>query len=146
MTFTSLWIQRMSAAALALGIMTAAHAGDSAASRTPAQDVTWMQAPFGPYVAPVEGDFTSGGHVTLVRFAAGMTTPLHTHDHDYTGIVLSGETRHFEPGKPETKTVLGAGSHWAIPAGLEHVSECLPGDDCVMVLIQQDAFDFTPSE
>ena len=118
---------------------------DETATRTPAQEIAWGETPFGPLAAPVSGDFSAGQHITFIKFPAGMQTPVHTHSHSYVGIVISGVTRHFEPGKPETKVDLPAGSHWSIPAGLSHVSECLPGTDCVMAIYQDESFDFHPA-
>jgi len=51
---------------------------------------------------------------------------------------------HWEPGKPETKKQLGAGAHWFIPGDLPHVSECLPGAECLMALYQRASMDFLP--
>ena len=118
---------------------------DDTSKRTPSDAVVWGETPFGPLAAPVAGDFSKGQHVTFVKFPAGMKTPVHTHSHDYVGIVISGATRHFVPGKPETKAELAAGSHSFIPADLPHVSECLPGAECVMAIIQDDHFDFHPA-
>ncbi len=123
---------------------TLAFAGDTS-SRTPAGDIAWGETPFGPLASSVFGDFLAGQHITFIKFPAGMQTPVHTHTHDYVGIVISGVTRHFEPGKPETKVDLPAGSHWSIPADLLHVSECLPGADCVMAIYQDESFDFHPA-
>jgi len=89
---------------------------------------------------------TSGAHITYIKFPAGMTTPVHTQSADYVGIVITGSTRHWLPGKPETKKMLPPGSHWFIPANVEHVSECLPDAECIMAIYQQKAFDFMPVE
>lgn len=110
-------------------------------TRTPVDQIEWLDTGFGPSAAPVSGDFTAGAHITFIRFAAGMKTPVHTHEHDYSGIVLTGTTRHYSPGKPETETLLPPGSHWFIPGLLPHISECLPGAECVMAVVQDAAFD-----
>jgi len=117
-------------------------AGEKPESHTAVHELRWVETPFGPEAAIVAGDFTKGRHITYIKFPAGMTTPLHTHSADYTGIVVTGVTRHWLPGKPETEKLLPAGSHWFIPANAEHVSECLPGVECVMAIHQHDAFDF----
>ena len=132
------------ATAVLLVACTLASAGEQA-SRTPAQDIVWGETPFGPLATPVSGDFSAGRHITFIKFPAGMQTPVHTHSHDYTGIVISGVSRHYEPGKPETEVDLPAGSHWSIPAGLPHISQCLPGEDCVMAIYQDARFDFRPT-
>lgn len=127
-------------AALLLG-STFAAAGETS-NRTPVKDIAWGETPFGPLAYPASGDFSAGQHITFIKFMAGMKTPVHIHTHDYVGVVISGVTRHFEPGKPETEVDLPAGSHWSIPAGLPHISECLAGTDCVMAIYQDESFDF----
>lgn len=121
-----------------------AYAGETA-TRTPAAEIAWDETPFGPLASSVSGDFSAGQHITFIKFPAGMQTPIHTHSHDYVGIVISGVTRHYEPGKPETEVDLPAGSHWSVPAGLSHISKCLPGTDCVMAIYQDESFDFHPT-
>ncbi len=133
----------VASAALLFG-STLAHAGETA-TRTPAEEIAWRETPFGPLASPVSGDFSAGQHITFIKFPAGMQTPVHTHSHGYVGIVISGVTRHFEQGKPETEVELSTGSHWSIPAGLPHISECLPGADCVMAIYQDESFDFHPT-
>ena len=114
-------------------------------TRTPATAVQWVDIG-GPQAANVSGDFAAGQHVMFVKFAAGMKTPLHIHSHDYVGVVVSGVARHSIPGKPETEVDLAAGSHWFIPANLPHISECLPGAECIFALYQDEAFDFITVE
>lgn len=113
-------------------------------SHTAATELTWVDSGFGPQVSPVNGDFSKDEHVTYVKFTAGMATPLHTHTHDYVGIVITGVTMHWEPGKPETKKQLSAGAHWFMPANVQHVSECLPGTECIMAIQQKQPMDFLP--
>jgi beta-alanine degradation protein BauB len=121
-----------------------AYAEPAKESHTAVYELEWAQTPFGPEAAPVAGDFTNGQHITYIKFPAGMVTPVHTHSTDYVGVVITGVTRHWLPGKPESKKILPAGSHWAIPANIDHVSECLSGVECVMAIYQDAAFDFVP--
>lgn len=133
---------------LALAIIaaaTTATAGQDKSKRTQVQDLIWFETPFGPMASPVLGDFASGQHITYIKFSAGMTTPVHAHSEAYTGMVITGVTRHYEPGRPETEVELPAGSHWYIPANLPHVSECLPGAECVMAPFQSGPMDFFPT-
>lgn len=118
-----------------------AHSGQ-APSNTPTSDLPWVETPIGPMASPVSGDFTKGAHITYLKFPPGAKTPLHTHSADYVGIVLSGNARHTVKGIPETERILPPGSHWFMPANVEHVSECVPGAECVMALIQGEKFDF----
>ena len=115
-------------------------------SRTPVADINWVPTPIGPDAASVLGDFTSGRHVTYLRFPAGMKTPVHIHSADYTGIVVAGVARHYVPGTAASEIDLAAGSFWSIPANLPHISECLPGADCIFALIQDEALDYIPKE
>lgn len=143
------WMRRTGLGLGALAVMwghaaLAAEIADTS-TRTPAGQLQWVDIG-GPQAAKVSGDFTAGRHVMLVKFAAGMKTPLHIHSHDYVGIVVSGVARHYVPGKPETEVDLPAGSHWFIPANLPHISECLPGAECIFGLYQDDAFDFITVE
>ena len=131
-------------AALMVASAAFAQAEEPGTSRTPAADVKWMDTGFGPQAAPISGDFTKGKHLSFIRFKAGFKTPLHTHSHDYVGIVVVGQARHFEPGKPETETVLGPGSYWSVKGNVPHISECLPGEDCIFALSQDDSFDIKP--
>ncbi len=123
-----------------------AFAGENKKSDTHfvTQDISWQKSPFGPEVRPVDGDFGKGQHITYIKFNAGDVTPLHIHSADYVGIVVTGTTRHYIPGKKHTYKILPPGSYWSIPANVKHVSECLPGVECVMAIYQKAAFDFIP--
>lgn len=122
----------------------AGQLGDAQFSHTASSEIKWGPTPFGPEAAAISGDFSSGQHITYIKFNAGMKTPVHTHSHDYVGLVISGTTRHWVAGKEKTQKLLPAGSYWSIPANVEHVSECLDGNDCVMAIFQSQAFDFLP--
>ncbi len=114
-------------------------------TRLPAYNRQWEKTPFGAFVSGVDGDFTKGKHITMVRFPAGLKTPVHTHSHDYVGLVITGVSRHYEPNKKSTMGKLPAGSHWKIPANTPHISECLAGGgECIMALYQDKNFDFKP--
>ena len=139
-------VSTLSACSSALANSKSSRLADPHSSRTAAEKLQWGKTPFGPDASVVYGDFSKGKHITLIKFPAGMKTPIHTHSHDYIGVVIAGVTRHYLPGKAETKTKLAAGSHWSIPAKVKHISECLPGSDCVMALYQDKNFDFLPSK
>lgn len=126
----------------ACAVVTASNGSQSA--RTAVNELAWVDSGFGPEVSPVSGDFSSTEHVTFVKFKAGMVTPLHTHSADYVGVMMSGVSKHWEPGKPETQKTLSAGSHWSIPKDVPHVSECLDGIDCLMAIYQKQPMDFLP--
>jgi hypothetical protein len=114
-------------------------------ARTTLDDVEWHEFPGGRAIANVTGDFKTGPHLKFVRFGAGVKTPPHIHTYAYVGIVVKGRARHFEPGKPETETILEPGSTWSIGAGVPHVSECLEGSDCLFATQSGGAFDSAPA-
>ena len=124
------------------------HAGLSLAegdirksTRTTVSDLNWKNVSEGRSVSPVYGDMKTGKHITFLKFAPGLKTEPHTHSNDYVGIVVKGTMRHYQPGFPETETLLPVGSHWSIPADVVHISECLPGSECMFAIYQEAAFD-----
>jgi beta-alanine degradation protein BauB len=138
--------------ALALGAVVPAFADQHAAPPAPApsygavETLTWTKTPIGPDASPVSGDFTTGKHVTYLRFPGKFRTPVHTHTADYIGIVLAGTARHFVVKDDKTAPVLHAGSYWRMPANVNHVSECVSAEPCVFALIQDAKFDFVPAK
>ena len=110
-------------------------------TRTSFDKIEWKELPGGRGLANVKGDFTKGGHIKLIKFAPGNKTAIHTHSHSYTGIVVKGVARHYEPNKPATQTLLPAGSTWHIPANVPHISECLEGSECIFATQSDGAFD-----
>ncbi|MEZ5307938.1 MAG: cupin domain-containing protein [Pyrinomonadaceae bacterium] len=127
-----------------IGVIYGIGAKPLAATFTPTTELKWHQSPIpgGVTISPVAGEIMKGEHVTYVRFPAGTKIPMHVHSTDYIGIVISGNMRHPVKGKPSTDVQLPPGSHWSIPAGLEHQTECLEGLECVAVMIQKDHFDY----
>jgi len=110
-------------------------------TRTATSDLTWKKLPNGRQIYQVYGDMKKGHHITFVKFAPGMKTPPHMHSRDYVGIVVKGTARHFQPGKENTKTPLPAGSTWAMPANVVHISECISEIECVFSIHQNGAYD-----
>lgn len=102
----------------------------------------WYPTPFGPTVSPVLRDMNSGQHITLVKFEPGMTSAVHTHSHDYVGVVVSENGWHFEPDRPDTQIDLPSGSHWFIPANVPLISTCVGPESCIFALFQNHPFDF----
>jgi len=113
-------------------------------SHVAATEIKWELSNFGPEIWKVKGDLNTGEHITYIKFAAGTVTPLHIHSADYIGIDITGTTRHRVVDKEGTDKLLPPGSHWMIKANEQHVSECLPGLECIMAIIQKEAFDFIP--
>jgi quercetin dioxygenase-like cupin family protein len=115
-------------------------------SRTLAGDIQWHQVAPGRFLAAVKGDFKTGAHVKLIKFDAGVKTPPHKHSYSYVGVIMTGRMRHFEPGKPDTETILTPGSYYEIGAEVAHISECLEGEVCVFVTQSDGAFDLKPAK
>lgn len=109
-------------------------------TQMPASERPWMETELGPFVSPILGDMT-GEHVTFFRFPGGAVLPMHTHEHGYNGIVVAGVMRHYLRGHDAEAELLPAGSTWSFAGGVEHVSECVAGAECIAVMIQDGAFD-----
>ena len=116
-------------------------ANNKTSTRTTYSDIKWKELPGNRAIANIQGDFTKAAHLKFIKLNAGDKTQAHIHSHSYTGIVVTGTARHYEPSKPETQTVLPVGSYWTIPANVVHISECLPGNDCIFVTQSDGAFD-----
>ena len=139
-------LKKILTSSCALGLLVATNVSyaDNASKKEThiaTQDIIWKKSPFGPEVWSVDGG-GKGSHITYIKFNAGDITPLHTHTSDYVGIVVTGTTRHYIPGEKKTYKILPPGSHWSMSANIEHVSECLPGVECVMAVYQKKPFDF----
>lgn len=141
--YMSFLIAGLASAAVSIGAFSGVS-GNKAAY-TPATELKWSESgiPGGVTISPVQGDISKGEHMTYVRFPAGTKVPTHVHNASYIGVVLSGNMRHPVKGKPETDLLLPAGSHWSIPANVEHETECLPGVECIALMYQKDRFEFT---
>ncbi len=112
---------------------------------TATTDLKWYKSPlpFGIRVSPIYGDITKKEHITYIRFPAGTKVPMHVHSTDYVGVVINGNMRHPVKGKSKTDVFLPPGSHWSIPANVKHVTECLPGTECIALMYQKRKFDYS---
>lgn len=119
-------------------------AGTGKAAYTPTTNLKWYESgiPGGVTVSPIFGDIAKTEHLSFVRFPAGTKVPMHIHNTDYVGVVVSGNMRHPVKGQIETNILLPPGSHWSIPANLEHETECLPGVECIALMYQKNHFDY----
>jgi len=120
-----------------------AHSEDKT-TYTPTTELVWVEIPDsgGLEVSPVSGDSSKGEYISLLRFPAGLKTPVHTHTASYIGIVVTGNMKHNVPGKSETEKQLPPGSHYYIGGGVPHISECMAGVECVLMVTQKDKVDF----
>lgn len=126
---------------VAIGIKYKTKAAKKVTTQTPVENIPWTKLPKGRQISPIYGDMKKGHHVTFIKFAPGLKTQTHIHSHDYTGVVVKGVMRHYEPGKPETKKLLHPGSTWTVPGNIVHISECSSKSECVFVIHQERSFD-----
>lgn len=83
-------------------------------------------------------------HGGLTKFAAGFTTPMHTHSKDVKLVVISGTIVHGDKDGKITK--LGPGSYLFVPANLQHTTACDQGSECLFYEEQPGEFDLKPFE
>ena len=108
---------------------------------TPAQEVSWLELPDGRAIATVHGDRQMGEHITFVRFPPGLRTAVHTHSNSYSGIVVKGLARHYQPASEAQADWLMSGSFYSVPGNIPHISECSQQSECVFAIHQHGAFD-----
>ena len=113
----------------------------SEVQNTPAEDISWSELPDGRATAAVHGDMRMGEHISYVRFPPGLRTAIHTHSNSYSGIVVKGSARHFQPASESRAVWLMPGSFYSVPGNVAHISECFQGSECIFAIHQHDAFD-----
>ena len=111
------------------------------------EDLKWESpmGPQGPSFAFVVGDMkTKGKPASLfMKFPAGFDSSWHTHDSDYSGVVVKGIVTHQVQGGEEKK--LTAGSYWTNNAKVNHTNKCLAeGGECIIFGTNPKGFSFTP--
>lgn len=112
----------------------------SAVQNMPVEKVSWSELPDGRAIAAVHGDMQLGEHITYVRFPAGLRTAVHTHSNSYSGIVVKGSARHFEPASERQAVWLRSGSFYSVPGNVAHISECSQDSECVFAVHQHGSF------
>lgn len=112
-------------------------------SMTPDQ-LVWAEpfGPTGPKFAKVSGDEKKGPYSFFLKMAAGSESGWHTHDADYTAIVISGVAHNQEQGGEDKP--FPAGSTWTQPAKGNHMNKCDAGADCVVYIHMTKGFTFHP--
>jgi quercetin dioxygenase-like cupin family protein len=115
---------------------------------TAAADIPW--APFNPkqpegiHVYAIKGDPSKGVFSAIVKMPAGLKIPMHTHDHAYSGVVLSDG---FAAGPTSADAqVLPKFTSWVQPAGASHVNECRSENPCIFMVNFKGAVNMTPVE
>lgn len=93
--------------------------------------VEWTEIVPGVDFGRVYGDWTQEAHGKLVRFAPGVISPLHTHGHPYTAVVIAGTVVNPYPGE-ENPPKMGPGDAWSTPAGMAHTTGCVSAEPCLV--------------
>jgi quercetin dioxygenase-like cupin family protein len=111
-----------------------------------AEEVKWDDVG-GPKLGNLTGDYKKGAYSALFKIPAGFTSPMHLHTGAYEAIEIQGTTSHWLKGEDGTKAKkMTPGSYWSMPAKVEHVSSCAPGQDCIFYVWQKKKFDFLPAK
>ncbi len=95
-------------------------------------------------MAPISGDQKKGPFTFELKMGAGAESGWHTHDGDYTGVVVSGTVENVEQGAEADAKPMGPGSVWTQPAKKNHNTKCAAGADCVTVILSKGGFTFHP--
>jgi hypothetical protein len=75
---------------------------------------------------------------------AGGDAGVHSHSAAYQAVVVSGTHKHWLPGDKKVKP-LKPGSYVRQPGGQPHGDTCTGDSECVLFLIMEGKFDFTPT-
>ena len=82
--------------------------------------------------APAFGDLSKGEHATFVKMPAGFISTLHTHTHDYYGVVITGIGVNTAVGGKDVPLAIAAYQaveRNALPIGGRTAVPALPDDD-----------------
>jgi beta-alanine degradation protein BauB len=93
--------------------------------------------------ATAYGDASRGAHGTFLKLPAGFASPLHTHQYDDWGVVISGVAANGRPSDPDIP--LPPGSYFFQKAREPHITKCLSANECVIFLSQPGKYEFTPT-
>lgn len=109
-----------------------------------ADGLTWSELSPMLKMAPISGDQKKGPFTMELKMTAGTESGWHTHDAEYTGVVISGTVENIEQGGEADAKPMGAGSVWTQPAKKNHNTKCAAGTDCVTVIMIKGGFTFHP--
>jgi beta-alanine degradation protein BauB len=142
-------LQILGAAVLALAATKAMAAPEKESRRLPVTELRY--APTGVrdgvhgevQAAGAYGDASRGAHGTFLKLPAGFASPLHTHQNDEWGVIISGVAANGRPGEPDIP--LPPGSYFFQKAGEPHITKCLSANECIIFLSQPGKYDFNPT-
>ena len=100
---------------------------------TPDQ-IQWAQpyGPKGPSFGFVEGKFGDKNPAGMfIKLTAGADSGWHTHDEEYTAVVVQGTFSEQQAGDA-AEIPLPVGSYFTQPGKIVHRNSCLKGSDCMV--------------
>jgi quercetin dioxygenase-like cupin family protein len=120
----------------AVSISTAALADDhkSAEVIVPQSKVSWVQpyGPKGPSFGFVDGKFGDKNPASFfAKMAAGGDSGWHTHDEDYSAVVIQGTFTEQQHGDAK-ETTLAPGTYFTQPAKIVHRNGCVSATECII--------------
>jgi quercetin dioxygenase-like cupin family protein len=110
-------------------------------------DLKWMPLSpdgKGPEMAVLHGNPQEGASAFFLRIPPGAKAGVHTHSADYQAVVLAGGHKHWLAGGAKKAKALAVGSHWFQPGGQAHDDECSGTEQCMLFIVSEGKFDFTP--
>lgn len=96
----------------------------------------------GPWVASVQGDSQKEAFTTFLKLSAGGDSGWHTHNSDYSAVIIEGTATHQDQGGKEVK--LKAGEAWTSKAGVNHRNNCQGKKDCIIFIAMRGPFSYNP--
>ena len=139
-------MKRMQILAALVSAAVAYGAGPAKQTQLPVGDIKWEEpfGPGGPKTGAASGDIKKGPYSFFMKTPAGFDSNWHTHDTDYTGVVLAGTVQNIEQGAEADAKPLPPGSLWIQPAKKNHTTKCDAGTDCIMFIALKGGFTFHP--
>ena len=109
-------------------------------------DLAWAQpfGPKGPSFAFVVGKYGDKNPATFfAKLTAGGDSGWHTHDEDYSAVVIQGTFTEQQDGEA-AETQLPVGSYFTQPGKKVHRNGCLKGTDCIVFVHFDKGANSTP--
>jgi hypothetical protein len=137
---------------IVVSVVSAALAGVAVAAapaskdvRIPMASLPWTKpmGPDGPEMAYVSGDPKTGPFQMFLRMKANQAAGWHTHDADYTAVVMQGTWMHLVQGET-TAQALPAGSFWSQVGKGNHDDRCGADGPCTVFIVSAGAQTFHP--
>jgi anti-sigma factor ChrR (cupin superfamily) len=105
------------------------------------EGLQWQQIIEGVEFAAAHGDWETGTHHKYVRFAPGVTAPLHVHSSNFKLVVISGGFTHTL-SNDETPVAFAPGTYIHGISNQPHINSCISEEPCIVFSVYEGAFDF----